>query len=48
MWELIGMGRKGFKWVRGYWNCVDSIEWVWNIGDGFEGLGWMERAPDWA
>ena len=25
----------------------DGIECVWNVWDGYEGLGWVERAQDW-
>ena len=35
VWELIGMSRKGFKWVRGYWN------WCWCHWVGMERRGWV-------
>ena len=33
--------------VGGTGTDLDGIEWVWNVWDGYVGLGWVERARDW-
>ena len=41
------MGVNGLGWVwRGYWNLSGKHRVVWNVWDGYEGLGWVRRVWD--